>query len=37
MAPKMHESINDTAKAEACAVAEAKRKVAEEEKKLSAL
>ena len=37
MAPKMRGSINDEAKAKSCAVEEAKRKVAEEEKKLSVL
>ena len=37
MAPKMRGSINDTTKAKAHAVAEAKRKATEEEKKLSAL
>ena len=37
MAPKMHGSINDVAKAKAHATTEAKKKVAEEEKKLSAL
>ena len=37
MAPKMHGSINDAAKAKARATVEAKKKVAEEEKKLSVL
>ena len=37
MAPKMRGSINDTTKAKAHGVAEAKRKVVEEEKKLSML
>ena len=37
MAPKMHGSVNDAVKAKARAVAEVKKKVAEEEKKLSTL
>ena len=37
MAPKMHGSINDAAKDKACAAAEAKKKVAEEDKTLSSL
>ena len=37
MAPKMHNSINETAKAKARTVAEAKKKGAEEEKKLLVL
>ena len=37
MAPKMHGSVNDAAKAKACATVEAKKKVAEEEKQLSTL
>lgn len=37
MAPKMHGSINDAAKAKAHAVAKAKKKATEEEKKLLAL
>ena len=37
MAPKMHRSINDAAKAKAQAIAEVKKKATEEEKKLSVL
>ena len=37
MAPKMRGSLNDVAKAKACAVVEAKKKVVEEEKKMSSL